>query len=192
MGGPKSVRIRRPFRLRFWRNQGGATAVEFAIVALPFLALMAGIVELGFLFLGAVSLDNAMASASRRIRTGELQTPGTTAAPATAAQKEITRQAFRDEVCNGMGFLAADCIAKLSIDVQTVTSFTAMTMTNPVSGGTFNAGTQHFETGGPSAYVMVTAYYRWTLFMPLMNQALEKLPGETVLTSVTAFANEPF
>ena len=39
---------------------------------------------------------------------------------------------------------------------------------------------------------MVTAYYRWTMIMPMMNQALQRLPGETLLTSVLTFRNEPF
>ena len=44
---PKQKRT--PFFRRFKRDQKGATAVEFAMVSIPFLGLMAGIVELGFL-----------------------------------------------------------------------------------------------------------------------------------------------
>jgi len=158
------------------------------MIALPFLGLIAGIIELGLLFMGSVALDNAMQTASRRIRTGELTSP----AGATGAQKEASRQAFRDEICNGMGFLAADCKVKLSIDVKTVTNFTDITMTSPIQGGTFNAGSLTFDPGTGGSLVMVTAYYRWTMFMPLMNQALQRLPGETLLTSVLTFRNEPF
>jgi len=124
---PASQRL--PFRLRFIRNQGGATAVEFAMIALPFLGLMAGIIELGLLFMGSVALDNAMQTASRRIRTGELTSPAT----ATSAQKEANRKAFRDEICNGMGFLAADCKAKLSIDVKTAMKRSAGSSMRPLN-----------------------------------------------------------
>lgn len=179
---------RTPFFLRFKRNQKGATAVEFALVAVPFLGLMAGIIELGFLFMGSVALDNAMAAATRRIRTGELQN----AAGASAAQKELNRVAFRDEVCDGMGVMTADCKSKLSIDVRTATQFNNVNIANPINNGNFDPGALQFETGGPSTIVVVTAYYRWTMFMPLMNQALQRLPGETLLTSATTFQTEPF
>jgi Flp pilus assembly protein TadG len=177
-----------PFRARFVRDRRGAAAVEFAMIALPFLALMAGIIELGLLFMGSISLDNALHTASRRIRTGELTAPPT----ATSAEKEANREAFRDEVCNSMGFMAADCMAKLSIDVKTVTSFANTDLTSPIQGGTFNPGSVTFDPGTGGSLVMVTAYYRWTMFTPLMNQALERLPGETLLTSVITFRNEPF
>jgi len=179
---------RLPFRIRFVRNQGGATAVEFGMIVLPFLGLMAGIIELGLLFMGSVALDNAMQTASRRIRTGELTSP----AGASSAQKETNRKAFRDEICNGMGFLAADCKVKLSVDVKTVANFTDIAMTSPIQSGAFNPGSLTFDPGTGGSLVMVTAYYRWTMFMPLMNQALQRLPGETLLTSVLTFRNEPF
>ena len=188
MAAPAPEKKRTPFTRRFRRNQKGATAVEFAIVAVPFLGLLAGIVELGFLFMGSVALDNAMQTASRRIRTGELQN----AASADSAQKELNRQAFRDEVCDRMGFLAADCKTKLSIDVRTATQFQNVAIGNPIQNGAFNPGALQFETGGPSTIVVVTAYYRWTMFLPLMNQALQRLPGETLLTSATTFQTEPF
>ena len=188
MAAPGPKQNRTPFSLRFRRDQKGATAVEFALVSIPFLGLMAGIVELGFLFMGSVALDNSMAAATRRIRTGELQN----ASGATPAQKELNRVAFRDEICDGMGVMTADCKSKLSIDVRTATQFQNVNIANPIQNGAFNPGALQFETGGPSTIVVVTAYYRWTMFMPMMNQALQRLPGETLLTSATTFQTEPF
>ena len=182
------ARKRPSFRIRFGRNQRGATAVEFALIAVPFLGLMAGILELGLLFMGSVTLDNAMNAASRRIRTGEL----TSSATATSAQKETSRQAFRAEICSKMGFLESDCLAKLSIDVKTVTSFDSIALNSPIKSGVFDPGSLTFEPGTGGSLVMVTAYYRWTMIMPMLNQALQRLPGETLLTSVLTFRNEPF
>jgi Flp pilus assembly protein TadG len=169
-----------PFRIRFARNQRGATAVEFALIALPFLGLMAGIIELGLLFMGSVALDNALHTTSRMIRTGEI-----------ASTSITTPTQFRDEVCAKMA-LMFDCKSKLSVDVKTITSFDSITLTSPIQGGTFNPGNVQFQPGTSGSLVMVTAYYRWTMFMPTMNQALQRLPGETLLTSVITFRNEPF
>lgn len=179
---------RRSLPLRFRRDEGGATAVEFGIIAVPFIGLLAAIFELGLLFIGSVALDNAMAESSRRIRTGELKNSPT----ADATAKETTRLAFRDEICDQMGFMATDCKTKLTVDVRTAVQFEDVDVGNPIQDGEFNPGALEFETGGPSTIVIVTAYYRWTMFMPLMNQALERLPGETLLTSATTFQTEPY
>lgn len=170
----------------FARARRGATAVEFSIVLVPFLMLLLGIVELALLFTGSVALDNAVQIASRKVRTGEMVTPS------DSGQIETSRVAFRDEICGAMGFLENDCKSKLSVDVRSETAFSDITLTDPVQDGVFDPGSLTFDTGGASSIVVVRAYYRWTLFAPLMNQALVRMPGESLLTSVTTFRTEPY
>jgi Flp pilus assembly protein TadG len=181
-----STATKESFLARFARQQGGATAVEFAMVAAPFLALLFGIMELGLVFLGSVALDNATQAAARKVRTGELVSPG------TAAAKEISRQAFRDAICEGMGFQEANCKAKLLVDVRTYTAFNGITIPTPATDVNFK-NQMTFDTGGAGSIVLVRAYYPWTLVAPLFT-SLEKVKGsgETLLTSVTTFRNEPF
>ena len=171
---------------RFFRSQRGATAVEFAIVAAPFMALLLGIVDLALAYTASIALDNATQNAARQIRTGQL------IAPAGATAQETSRQAFRDQICAGMGFMSNDCASKLTVDVRTVTDFSSIALNSPIQNGAFNPGALQFQTGGASQIVLVRAYYQWTLFAPLMNTALVKLPGQTLLTSVTTFRNEPY
>ena len=67
---------------RFAKTRRGSAAVEFAMVALPFLALIFGILELSMIYLVSTTLENATADTARKIRTGELQTAGgATASP---------------------------------------------------------------------------------------------------------------
>src|SRR5580692_1890976 len=56
---------------RFARHQGGATAVEFALVLLPFLALMFGIIETALVFFADQTLETAVANSARLILTGQ-------------------------------------------------------------------------------------------------------------------------
>jgi Flp pilus assembly protein TadG len=177
--------------LRFWtrrflRHERGATAVEFALVATPFIALLFGIIELGLVFMGSVTLDNATQAAARKVRTGQVVSPSDPTA------KEVSRGAFRDSVCNGMGWMKDDCLANLVVDVRTFDEFQNISYANPVSNKTFNPGQVTFDTGGPSDIVLVRVYYPWKLYVPLMAGALEKTPGKTLLTSVTTFRNEPY
>jgi len=61
---------------RFLRDRHGATALEFGLVALPFLVVILQVLELSLVFLVYAQLDTALANASRSIRTGALQKGG--------------------------------------------------------------------------------------------------------------------
>src|SRR5262245_42538858 len=65
-------------------SEGGATAIEFALVIGPFLFLLFGIISLGFYWFNIFSLEHAVESAARVIRTGQAQTQ--TPNPMTVAQ----------------------------------------------------------------------------------------------------------
>ena len=90
---------RKGFLRRFSRARGGATAVEFALVILPFLGLVFATLELGMMFLVSTTLESSAQEAARTIRTGQFQSGAGTAA------------AYKNAVCNGMGWLAGDCQA---------------------------------------------------------------------------------
>jgi Flp pilus assembly protein TadG len=48
-------------RLKVWRSDtAGVTAVEFAMVAVPFLMLLFGIITVGLFFFTTFSLENAV------------------------------------------------------------------------------------------------------------------------------------
>ncbi|MDR7040373.1 hypothetical protein J2X36_005156 [Methylobacterium sp. BE186] len=51
----------------------GASAVEFSLIAFPFLALLCLILEAGFAFLSQQTLDISVDRAARLLRTGEFQ-----------------------------------------------------------------------------------------------------------------------
>lgn len=169
----------------FWRANDGAMAVEFAFVGVPFIALLIGILEIGMIFMVSISLENATSTAARRIRTGELSA---VAAGAEAA----SLSAFKAEVCDNMGWLASDCASSLSVDVRTFTSFSAVTLPNPVVGGVFNPGTLGFKPGPACSIVLVRAWYEWPLISPLMHQGLVRMPGKTLVTSAATFRSEPY
>jgi hypothetical protein len=62
-----------------------------------------------------------------------------------------------------------------------------------VVNGVFTPSALTFNPGGPCDIVVVRSYYQWTLFTPLMNQALETVSGgKTLITSAATFRNEPY
>ena len=178
-------RLRRRFRSalrRFTGDERATTVVEFAILALPFFALIFGVIELGLVFLVSTTLENAITAAGRQIRTGELQSGGGTAAT------------FKDTVCANMSWLGSStCASNLSIDVRTYSSFTNVTTPNPMVNGAFQQNQMTFTPGSGSDIVVVRAYYRWSVSTPLLNSSLVNLGGNQRLISATvAFRNEPY
>jgi len=59
------------------RSESGAAAVEFALVLVPFLTLVFGIIQYGLYFYGAQSGSHAANSAIRQLSVGNCQSPGT-------------------------------------------------------------------------------------------------------------------
>jgi Flp pilus assembly protein TadG len=176
---------------RFARAERGATAVEFALVSLPLLMLIFGVLELGLLLLVSSTLDLATQSAARDIRTGRFQSAIVT--------PNVTAAGFKALVCSKMTWLSGQCATQLALDVRTFSNFSGLASPPPVPATTFLPPTNPgytppcFSPGQPGDKVLVRAYYEWKLFTPLLNVALDNTgAGSHRLTSTTAFQNEPF
>lgn len=181
------VKLPRPFK-RFARNDDGATALEFAILAVPFAALMFSIIELAIVFFIGSAVAHAMQDTARQIRTGEFQQTCGNAA------------SFKAKVCDGMSGLG-NCQANLRIDV--VTSPTGRFMPNllPPTPNTEDPSNPGNPTILPNTYVdtpaqavvVVRAQYYHPLSLPGTFTRLANQPGNyRLITSTTAFRNEPF
>jgi Flp pilus assembly protein TadG len=173
-------------RLGFLQDRSGTAAIEFAFVAGPFLFMMFAIIELALVFLLSTSLDAASDGASRRIRTGQFQSAGQTAAQ------------FKTDICSKMTWMAGNCESSLSVDVRTYTLYSQVQPHDPVKvvdgKKTFdNTAIQFAATLPPETIVVVRSYYRWPLITPFLNQALERLDGGVALVSSTqTFQTEPY
>lgn len=174
-------KIRTLYR-RFTAARDGATAVEFALIATPFLALMFGVLELGMVFMVSTTLDNATETAARKIRTGEFQTAGGGSA-----------NTFKTAICDSMSWLGASCATKLNVDVRTFPKFADVTLTDPITNGAFDSSKTTFVPGDREDIVVVRAYYEWTLITPMMNSGLASLGGtKRLIYSTVTFRNEPY
>src|ERR1700759_1352423 len=94
---------------RLLRREDGAAAVEFGLVAAPFLALTFAIMETAIVFFSGQALETAVADSARLIMTGQAQTQG------------FNQAAFKNAVCAKI-FGLFDCQNGVYIDVQTFQS----------------------------------------------------------------------
>ena len=162
-------------------DREGAVAIEFAIVAITFLFMMFSILEIGRLYALSSVLEDATMDAGRRIRTGEMQTSGASAAT------------FRAAVCDRMSIFEGECEQRLSVDVRVMPQFANQTPPNPVAGGAFSEGQLTYQPGGADDIVLVRTFWRAPLFAPLVTQGLQKLSdGSAVLTAASTFRTEPY
>jgi Flp pilus assembly protein TadG len=167
---------RRLGRLR--RSQDGSAAVEFALVSIPFFAMLFAIIETAMVFFVSQMLDTSTAQISRLIRTGQ------------AHQSAMTAAQIEDQICAGM-LTIAGCQDRLFLDVRSYNSFGAAVMTNPIDEDGNFVGLQ-YNIGASSQIVVVRAYYTWPVFFKFLTPTSALPDGSRLLASVAAFRNEPF
>ena len=178
--------MKRPFASaavrRLLGQQDGAAAVEFALVAAPFLALVFAIMETALVFFAGQTLETAAADSARLIMTGQAQTQG------------FNQAQFKTAVCGKMyGFF--NCNAGLFVDVKKYTSFASIDNSKlPLdANGNLQTDTFGYQTGGPGDIVVVRLMYQWPVYVSLLGLNLSDMTGgKRLLMSTTAFRNEPY
>lgn len=166
---------------RFRGNRRGSVAVEFALVAPLFFALLFAIIETGMVFFASQSLETALQDSARTIMTGEAQLAN------------LTKQSFKANiVCANVNVLF-DCANGIYVDVRSYPSgFGSVTISDPISGGSFVDNTQ-YNPGGPGDIVVVRLFYQWPLFVTGLGYNIANLSGSKRLLAATgAFKNEPY
>lgn len=175
-------RFARPFR----RNERGAVAIEFGLLAVPFFAIIGAIMETAFFFMASQILDGSVDHSVRLLRTGQVQT------------QSYTASMFRTSICDGlMGMFDCD---QLKIDVQTVSDFASADFSYPLEPDTNNAGQtvwkakyESFIPGNGGDIVTVRVYYKWHTLLDFLGFNLSNAgTGYRLMASVRVFENEPF
>lgn len=177
-------RVRRllPGRIarRFVRQQDGAAAVEFALVAAPFLALVFAILETAFVFFASQTLEAAAADSARLIMTGQAQTAG------------YSQAAFKTQVCARI-FGLFDCANGVYVKVKSYSSFTSISNASPVVNGNLDTSAMTYTPGGPGCIVVVSLYYQWPIYVSMLGNNLSNLNGsKRLLVATSVFRNEPY
>ena len=170
--------VRRDAALRRARRDGSA-AVEFGIIAVPFLMMLFAILEIAVIFLTDTVLENAVIDAGRQVRTGEADRTG------------MNTEKFKTKICANMSAFANNCTSRLTVDVRVLTSF-RNPPTDPLSTGTFNPSGLEYLPSQPGNIVIVRAWYKQPIFTPFMNQGAPRAGGNGILTATMAFRNEPY
>ncbi|MBV8696283.1 MAG: pilus assembly protein [Bradyrhizobium sp.] len=164
------------------RADGGATAVEFALVAAPFIALLVAILQTMVVFFAQRLLDEVVSQASRTILTGQAQTSG------------LTQSQFTSWVCQKTVILFT--CANYMVNVTSYSSFSAASTATPTltfdsSGNVSN--TWNYSLGSPGDIVVVQVLYQWPIILGPLGFNLSNLAnGNRLLVSSNVFKREPY
>ncbi len=169
------------FVARFRAAQHGTTAVEFAIIAPPFLAALIAIFEVTLYLFAQQTLQGAATEAGRYFMTGQGQ------------NTSMSQATLMTDICP-MIQAVFDC-SKVMVDMQAYSSFSGVTTSAPTltydaSGNVTN--TWHFDAGSQGQVMVVRLIYQWPIVSAPLGFMLPSLGnGKTEIMGVSAFRVEP-
>jgi Flp pilus assembly protein TadG len=159
---------------RLRADDSGATAVEFAFVALPFFGLLFAIVQTSLVIFAGQALQTMVAEVSRKIMTGQL------------ANK--TKADFKAALCASSTMGMFDC-NKLLVQVQSFADFAAADPNTFVNPDCFDSAKADkaacYNPGAASQVVIVRVAYEWPFGVSLLDD-------NATLVAVSAFLSEPY
>jgi Flp pilus assembly protein TadG len=133
---------------RFRRNRRGSAAVEFALVAPVFFALLFAIIETALVFFAGQVLETGVQDSSRLIYISQSVTP----------------TAFKQDVCDRVATLFS--CANVCVEVTSYDPGTAITIVDPIDGaGNFSSTCTISLPNSPSQTAVVRAFYQWPLIV---------------------------
>ena len=165
----------------FAGDSRGATAVEFALIAAPFLALIIALVQTFLVFFAQQMLESVVRQSGRLVMTGQVQSA------------QMTQAVFKQKVCDQIVILF-NCTG-LMVDMQVATSWTSAntgmpTLTFDSTGKITN--TWQYNPGDAGDIVVLRVMYVWPVVLGPLGFNLSNLTnGNRLIMSSAAFQNEP-
>lgn len=165
---------------RNWvKDEDGTTAIEFSLLAIPYLTLMLGIIELSLMYASGALLEGATQHAARLVRTGQIQQ--------MASGGEA---AFRQALCDyATALVRCD---NIQLEVQDMDSFSDFSSLQADYDEDGNLSSRGFSVGGSSDRVMIRTAYRYTMYTPLVGTLLNGPDGSRLFVSTFVLQTEPY
>jgi Flp pilus assembly protein TadG len=171
---------------RFARDEDASSAVEFAMVSIPFLMFIFALIGCALYFFVINSIEMGMDQSSRLIRTGQ------------AISSNMTVKQFKQSICDGAGtWIQCNSLQIFvvhyadwsSVSPQACVDSNKNIITNPAPDDQLIA----VSAGTASDVVIVTACYKWNFSSRVPYFKLGNMPdGSLMMQSATAFRSEPY
>lgn len=166
--------------IKQWRfNRDGSTAVEFALIGIPFIFMVIGIIEMALMFTSQSLLEASTAEAAREVRTG-------------AIQQGDGEQGFIDALCDFAAVLVP--CDEIQYQVVAMDNFgDAEDFPDAEFDEDGNLEDQQFDAGGVSDVVMIRVAYRYPIKTPMMQLMLTNNNDDSrIMLSTIVLQTEPY
>lgn len=164
----------------FIRNKDGTTAVEFSLIAAPFIFMLLGLIEMALMFASASLLEGSASTAARLIRTGQVQQAGGSQA------------LFEDALCNfAAPLIACDDLQYQVYSVDTFEDADNLPDADFDENGDLTDTT--FSVGGVSDVVLIRIVYNYEITTPMLQPFLTNNGDNTrTMMSTIVLQTEPY
>ncbi|MER9865759.1 pilus assembly protein [Mesorhizobium sp. M0136] len=173
---------------RFLGDRRGSTAIEFAMLAIPFALLVFAILESCISFAAQEVMANATDDIARQLRTGQLR-------PA-----DVSGTKLRDMICAKLEIMVAKTCPGLLVDLREYPTFADAALAGfKIQDGdvvlTKGTSTQTFTVapGLAESRNMLRVFYKWPVMTDFMAKSMANLKdGKTLHFASITWQNEPF
>jgi len=164
-------------------KKDGTTAIEFSLLAIPYMMLTMAIIEMSIMFASASLLEGATGQAARMVRTGQIQQ----ASPDPAQQEQM----FRDALCD-FAVVLVDC-NQVQLEVVRLTSFSDFGSMQPQIDENGEMISSGFNAGGVNDVMLIRTAYRYNLMTPFISTLLgESGNNSRLFISTIVLQTEPY
>jgi Flp pilus assembly protein TadG len=160
----------------------GSVTTEFALVALPFFAILFAVIQIGVVYLAENELETAVEKSSRQLLTGAAQ------------QASVSQSQFIATVCSYLPALFT--CSGLMVDLQVAPSFASASTSKPSL--TYNAQGQVanswvFNAGAADSILVLRVFYQFPVLPVTFGLNLANLPnGRHLMMATSVFQVEPY
>ncbi len=164
----------------FFKSNRGTTAVEFSLIAAPFIFMLIGLIEMALMFASASLLEGSASTAARLIRTGQVQQAGGSQA------------LFEQTLCDfAEPLIACD---DLQYQVYSVDSFEdADDLPDAEFDADGNLSDTTYDPGGVSDVVLIRVAYHYRITTPLLQTFLTNNGDNTrTMMATIVLQTEPY
>lgn len=165
---------------RFGAARQGATAVEFALIAPVFIALLIAVLQTAVFLFAQAALQTAAVQAGRLFMTGQAQ--------------NVSQSAFKTQICQNYLPSLFNCNS-LIIVVQTYSSFASANTSAPALYNSQGQAVSSwaYNPGNPGQVMVVQLVYPWSVVSGPLGFVLANLPNSAAeMMGVSAFRVEPY
>lgn len=173
----------------FFSDRRGSTAMEFALLAMPFALLVFAILESCISFAGQEVMANITDDVARQLRTGQLR------------KADVTQDSIKQLICTKMSIIVtSNCSDNLLVDLREYPTFAdAATAGFKIVNGDIvltqgtNSTTFGVSPGLAESKNMLRVFYKWPVMTDFLAKQMANLNDSKTLhfASVT-WQNEPF